>query len=163
MAQEPPKTVDELMDRIVKMSGEDPSKIPVAKGFAWFGIYDEEKKKLGPPTALRLGGRSPFNPNMGIVAMFQNDVEARVYAVLLRKPEGEDVPFTRHTLSKTAPTFFWEALHPEVFQAEIADELRILKGETAEPEDFELEQDEDEEPEEEATQEASEETAAPAT
>jgi hypothetical protein len=146
-----PKTVPELMNRIVEMSGEDVSKLPVGKGFCWFGMYDEESNKIGPPLAFKVGGRSPFNKRMGIVAVFQNETEARVYAIPLEKPEkNEEVAFTRHTLSKTAPTFFWEALPPDVFQAEIADELVVLANETADPEDFSPEEEEEESEEEQS-------------
>jgi hypothetical protein len=144
-----PKTVPELMAQIVDMSGEDVSKLPVGKGFCWFGMYDQNQK-LGPPVTFRVGDRSPFNKRMGVVALFQNDAEVRVYAIPLEKPEkNEEVAFTRHTLSKTAPTFFWEALPPDVFQAEIASELIVLGEQTADP----TLQDDEEEEEQEHQQE----------
>jgi hypothetical protein len=131
-----PKTTDELFFQIIEMSGVDPTLVPQGKGFCWFGNYDEQGR-LGPPMIFKWGERSPFNKRMGIVAMFQNDVEARIYAVPLEKPEkNEEVAFTRHTLTKTAPTFFFEVLPPDVFQAEIADELAVLASETASPESF---------------------------
>jgi hypothetical protein len=165
-----PKTTDELFTKIIEMSGIDPTLIPQGKGFCWFGNYDEHGR-LGPPLVFKWGERSPFNKRMGIVAMFQNDVEARVYAVPLEKPDkNEEVAFTRHTLSKSAPTFFFEVLPPDIFQAEIADELSVLANETAKPDDFgddpEAEAEEEQQAEtsgESRDEVAGEETGAPAT
>jgi hypothetical protein len=152
-----PKSVPELMAQIVALSGVGEIDVPVGKVFCWFsdGSYDEHGK-LKPPWTFRLGERSPFNTRMMIVGMFQDDVEARVYAVPCEKPQdGEDVAFTRHTLSKTAPTFFFELLPPGVFQAVVADELKMLAEETAIPSDFEDEDDQPAGPPEETTAPAS--------
>jgi hypothetical protein len=131
-----PKTVDELMAKVVEMSGIDSTTVPHGRGFCWFGNADESGM-VGPPMIFKWGERSPFNKRMGIVAMFHNEVEARVYAVPLEKPEkNEEIAFTRHTLSKSAPTFFFEVLPFDVFQAEIADELKVLADETARPDSF---------------------------
>jgi hypothetical protein len=160
--KEKAETVETVMQRIVKLSGIDDSMIPVGRGFAWFGNYDE-RGQLGPPIVLKLGERSPFNKRMGIVAMFQNETEVRMYAVPLEKPEKNEIATpTRHTLSKTAPTFFFEALPHDVFEAEIADELCELDENTAaaitgddgtvtlvRPKDLQREEEEEEEEKEE--------------
>jgi hypothetical protein len=167
MARDVSKTIGEFFEKIIEMSGVDPSMVPQAKGFCWFGNYDEHGK-LSPPYMFKWNERSPFNSRMGIVAMFQNEVEARVYAMPVENPgKSEELAFTRHTLSKTAPTFFFEILPPQVFQAEIAEELSVLSNETAHPDDFSG-QEEEEELEEAEEVEAkgevvSEETGAPAT
>jgi len=124
-------TIGELMTRIVKLSDVDDSLIPIGRGFAWFGLYDKDNK-LGPPVTFRIGEQSPFNKRMGVVAMFQNETEVRVYAVPIEKPEKNEIATpTRHTLSKLAPTFFFEALPQDVFEAEVADELCELNEQTA--------------------------------
>jgi hypothetical protein len=124
-------TIGDLMEKIVRLAGVDDSLIPIGRGFAWFGMYDRDSK-LGPPITIKLGEKSPFNGRMGVVAMFQNETEVRVYSVPVEKPEKNEVSWpTRHTLNKQAPTFFFEALPQDVFEAEIADELCTLDEETA--------------------------------
>jgi hypothetical protein len=124
-------TIGDLMQKVVELAGVDDSLIPIGRGFAWFGMYTQDGK-LGPPVTIKLGEPSPFNKRMGIVAMFQNETEVRVYAVPIEKPEKNEIATpTRHTLSKQAPTFFFEALPQDVFEAEVADELCELDEQTA--------------------------------
>lgn len=150
-------TIGDLMQKIVKMSGIDDAMLPIGRSYVWFG-------NSGQPAVIRLGEKSPFNQRMGVVAMFHNQDEVRVYAVPIDKPEKNEIPTpTRYTLSKTAPTFFVEALPQAVFEAEIADELSVLAGETANPDDFSSDPEDPEEEEDEPIAAVAEETATPAT
>jgi hypothetical protein len=168
-------TIGDLMQKVVELAGVDDSLIPIGRGFCWFGMYDQVGK-LGPPITIKLGEASPFNKRMGIVAMFQNETEVRVYSVPIEKPEKNEVATpTRHTLSKTAPTFYFEALPQDVFEAEVADELCELDEQTAfadkdddgellliRPKDLEDAEDLVPEPDPKPNGAAPEETAAPA-
>jgi hypothetical protein len=149
-----PITVATLMAEIVEMSGVDFSSVPIGKTYGWFN-------KL----LFRLGAPSPLSDRMGVVAMFQNETEVRVYLYPIANPkdarEQEELACTRYTLSKAAATFFSEVLALEIFKAEIAEELSLLSQETARPEDFTEGEEEEEAPEAPASEPAPESAAAP--
>lgn len=165
---EGPRTIGDLMKAIVELSGKDDSVLPIVKGCMWFGMYDASGR-LGPPVTLHVDEKSPFNPRMHVVGLFQNDSEVRVYSVPIsnKVDKGETALPTRHTLNKIAPTFVFEVMPLETFQMEYATELQALAENTATLEDFEDEDEPEPEPgpgdeeEEEEEVEQGEETGAP--
>jgi hypothetical protein len=80
------------------------------------------------PTMFRVGQICPLNRNMSVLAIFQDEDEARVYTLqtVALKADGtiQTIPPTLYRLSRGTPVFSAAPMKMDVFESEIAKELQ---------------------------------------
>jgi hypothetical protein len=82
-------------------------------------------------TIFQVGKPCPFNTSMDVLMIFEDDGEARIYAVQTRpEPFATPLPGTLYRISKVSPVYSATAMPPDVFKQEIAKELQVLYDDT---------------------------------
>jgi len=144
--------LQELMRKIEDIAGFEPDyhlDLPNILSFGWFPFKSPiEVSLLQPitapekmqglldqmsPTVFRVGHVCPFNDTMTILAIFEDEDEARLYAVQTVSPNGvtqRALPPTRYTVSKHAPIYSTTAMPQDVFESEVAKEIAVVDEST---------------------------------
>lgn len=133
----PITTIKEFSDALIEGVRADFNDLPKGSAFAWFPTT------TGGPTMFKHGEPVPFDSYSRIIALFQDDGVARVYAMPAAPPNPVPADWkmrspTRYTLSKQAPTYFAETMSLDAMADMLIEEWNEVAGELNAA-DFELE------------------------